>query len=57
MADREIGILAADRKYRISMELSNQSYLAALIREHPVLAGRPPVDTKQVALEGVSSNG
>jgi len=42
MADRSICILAADKKYRISMELSSKALHAALIRTYPGLAERQP---------------
>lgn len=47
MADRPTCILTADKKYRISMELSNQSYIAALINTYPGLARRQPAQTTQ----------
>lgn len=35
MADRHANILSADRKYRISMELSSNALRDALLREYP----------------------
>lgn len=42
MADRPNCILTADKKYRISMELSSKALHAALINTYPGLAQRQP---------------
>lgn len=47
MADRSICILAADKKYRISMELSSKALHAALIRTYPGLAERQPAQQSE----------
>ena len=47
MADRSICILAADKKYRISMELSSKALHAALIRTYPGLAERQPTQQSE----------
>ena len=47
MADRHACILTADRKYRISMELSSKALHAALINTYPALAERQPAQTEE----------
>lgn len=47
MADRSICILAADKKYRISMELSSKALHAALIRTYPGLAEWQPAQQSE----------